>query len=37
MLLDNLAMGLLEGKFAEGEHIIVDAKDNGEMIFKKKK
>jgi len=37
MLLDNLAMGLLEGKFAEGEHIIVDAKDNGEMTFKKKK
>ena len=37
MLLDNLAMGILEGKFAEGEHITVDAKDNGEMIFKKKK
>jgi len=37
MLLDNLAMGLLEGKFAEGEHIIVDARDDGEMIFKKKK
>jgi ATP-dependent Clp protease ATP-binding subunit ClpB len=37
LLLDNLAMGILEGKFAEGEHIIVDAKDNGEMIFKRKK
>jgi len=37
LLLDNLAMGILEGKFAEGDHIIVDAKDNGEMIFKKKK
>jgi hypothetical protein len=30
-------MGILEGKFAEGEHIIVDAKENGEMIFKRKK
>jgi ATP-dependent Clp protease ATP-binding subunit ClpB len=37
LLLDELAMGILEGKFAEGEHIIVDAKDNGEIIFKKKK
>jgi ATP-dependent Clp protease ATP-binding subunit ClpB len=37
LLLDNLAMGILEGKFAEGEHIIVDAKENGEMIFKKGK
>ncbi|MGO9137565.1 MAG: ATP-dependent chaperone ClpB [Syntrophales bacterium] len=37
LLLDNLAMGILEGKFAEGEHIIVDAKENGEMIFKRKK
>jgi ATP-dependent Clp protease ATP-binding subunit ClpB len=37
LLLDNLAMGILEGKFAEGEHIIVDAKENGEMIFKRRK
>ena len=37
LLLDTLAMGILEGKFAEGEHIIVDAKENGEMIFKRKK
>jgi ATP-dependent Clp protease ATP-binding subunit ClpB len=37
LLLDNLAMGILEGKFAEGEHIVVDAKENGEMIFNRKK
>jgi ATP-dependent Clp protease ATP-binding subunit ClpB len=37
LLLDTLAMGILEGKFAEGEHLIVDAKENGEMIFKRKK
>ena len=37
LLLDTLAMGILEGKFAEGEHIIVDAKESGEMIFKRKK
>jgi ATP-dependent Clp protease ATP-binding subunit ClpA len=37
LLLDTLAMGLLEGKFTEGEHILVDAKENGEMIFKREK
>ena len=37
LLLDTLAMGILEGKFAEGEYIIVDAKENGEMTFKRKK
>jgi len=37
LLLDNLAMGILEGKFTEGDHIIVDAKDNGEMVFRGKK
>ena len=36
MLLDNLAMGILEGKFAEGDNVIVDAKNDGEIILKKK-
>ncbi|HVO66838.1 MAG TPA: ATP-dependent chaperone ClpB [Syntrophales bacterium] len=36
LLLDNLALRILNGTFAEGDHVIVDAKDNGEMIFKKR-
>jgi ATP-dependent Clp protease ATP-binding subunit ClpB len=36
LLLDNLALRMLEGTFAEGDHIIVDAKDSGEMIFEKR-
>ncbi len=36
LLLDNLALKMLEGTFTEGDHIIVDAKDNGEMIFEKR-
>ena len=36
MILDNLAMKILEGTFAEGDHIIVDSNDSGEMIFKKR-
>jgi len=36
LLLDNLALRILGGTFAEGDHIIVDAKENGELIFKKR-
>ncbi len=36
LLLDSLSMKLLEGKFSEGDHITVNAKDNGEMIFEKR-
>jgi len=36
LLLDNLALRMLEGTFSEGDHIIVDAKDSGEMIFEKR-
>jgi ATP-dependent Clp protease ATP-binding subunit ClpB len=36
MILDNLAMKILEGTFAEGDHIIVDSNDSGEMIFEKR-
>ncbi len=36
LLLDNLALRMLEGTFAEGDHIIVDTKDSGEMIFEKR-
>ncbi len=36
LLLDNLALRMLEGTFAEGDHIIVDAKESGEMIFEKR-
>ncbi|HYA14043.1 MAG TPA: ATP-dependent chaperone ClpB [Syntrophales bacterium] len=36
LLVDNLALRILNGTFAEGDHVIVDAKDNGEMIFKKR-
>jgi len=36
LLLDNLSLKLLEGTFTEGNHITVDAKDNGEMRFEKR-
>jgi len=35
LLLDNLSLKILEGTFTEGDHIIVDAKDSGEIIFEK--
>ena len=35
-IVDNLALQLLEGKFVEGEGILVDATEKGEMIFKKR-
>jgi ATP-dependent Clp protease ATP-binding subunit ClpB len=35
LILDNLALKLLEGTFAEGDRIIVEATDSGEMIFRK--
>lgn len=36
LLLDNLSLKILEGTFTEGDHIIVDATDSGEMIFEKR-
>jgi ATP-dependent Clp protease ATP-binding subunit ClpB len=36
ILLDNLAMKILEGEFHEGDHIRVDSTDSGEMVFRKK-
>jgi len=36
LLLDNLALRILGGTFAEGDHIIVDSKDDGEIIFVKR-
>ena len=36
LILDNLAMKILEGTFAEGDHILVELTDSGEMIFKKR-
>jgi ATP-dependent Clp protease ATP-binding subunit ClpB len=36
LILDNLAMKILEGTFAEGDHILVDLTDSGEMVFKKR-
>jgi ATP-dependent Clp protease ATP-binding subunit ClpB len=36
LLLDNLSLKLLDGTFTEGNHIIVDATDSGEMIFEKR-
>lgn len=35
-ILDSLALRLLEGKFVEGESIVVDVAESGEMIFNKK-
>jgi ATP-dependent Clp protease ATP-binding subunit ClpB len=35
LLLDNLSLKILEGTFTEGDHIIADATDSGEMIFDK--
>jgi ATP-dependent Clp protease ATP-binding subunit ClpB len=35
LLLDNLSLKILEGTFTEGNHIIVDSTDIGEMIFQK--
>jgi ATP-dependent Clp protease ATP-binding subunit ClpB len=32
---DQLAMRLLEGEFHEGDHIIVDATPNGELVFER--
>jgi ATP-dependent Clp protease ATP-binding subunit ClpB len=36
LLLDNLALRILGGTFAEGDHIIVDSTGDGEMIFEKR-
>ena len=36
LILDNLAMKILEGTFAEGDHILVELTDSGEIAFKKK-
>jgi ATP-dependent Clp protease ATP-binding subunit ClpB len=36
ILLDNLAMKILEGEFHEGDHIRVDSTDSGEVVFRKK-
>jgi ATP-dependent Clp protease ATP-binding subunit ClpB len=35
-ILDNLALQLLEGKFVEGDHILVDVSETGIMVFNKK-
>jgi ATP-dependent Clp protease ATP-binding subunit ClpB len=35
LLLDNLAMKILEKTFTEGNHILVDSTDSGEMVFRK--
>ena len=36
LILDNLAMKILEGTFAEGDHILVELTDSGEMVFKRR-
>jgi ATP-dependent Clp protease ATP-binding subunit ClpB len=36
LLLDNLSLKILEGTFTEGNHITVDANDNGEITFEKR-
>lgn len=36
MLLDNLSMKILEGAFVEGDHILADIDDRGEINFTKK-
>ncbi len=36
LLLDNLSLKILEGTFTEGNNIIVDTKDSGELIFEKR-
>jgi len=36
LILDNLAMKILEGTFVEGDHILVDSTDTGDMVFKKR-
>ncbi len=36
LLLDNLSLKLLDGTFTEGNHIMVDATDSGEMMFEKR-
>ena len=33
---DGLAMKILEGSIAEGDHVIVDVKGDGEVVFQKK-
>jgi ATP-dependent Clp protease ATP-binding subunit ClpB len=35
LILDSLAMKILEGTFAEGDHIQIDSTDSGDMVFKK--
>lgn len=35
LILDILAMKILEGTFAEGDHIRVDSTDSGDMVFEK--
>jgi ATP-dependent Clp protease ATP-binding subunit ClpB len=35
MILDDLSMRILEGNFADGDHILVDVAKNGDMNFKK--
>ena len=36
MVQDNLAIKLLEGDFEEGDHIVVDVDDHGQVVFSKK-
>ena len=36
LILDNLAMKILEGTFAEGDHILVELTDSGEIAFKRR-
>ena len=35
LILDKLAVKILEGSFAEGDHILVDSSNSGDMVFKK--
>jgi ATP-dependent Clp protease ATP-binding subunit ClpB len=35
LLQNSLALGVLEGRFVEGDHIIADAAPNGEIVFHK--
>ncbi len=36
LILDNLALRILEGEFTEGDHILVESTDSGDISFKKK-
>jgi ATP-dependent Clp protease ATP-binding subunit ClpB len=35
MILDDLSMQILEGTFADGDHILADVTKNGDIHFKK--